>query len=113
MRRFRGDALSADQGLQIVEVEVDLGSTRAFQMGLGAPSTHPQSLFCLTSVPHRCSQEAAHADLDPRWRNEQVGLQLGYVDDSRLLRALLPVLSSWLLLCAIVARVAVAIDGVV
>ena len=102
VRRFRGDALSADQGLQIVQLEVDLGSTRAFQMGLGAPSTHPQSLFCLTSVPHRCSQEAAHADLDPRWRAELVGLNLGYVDESRLLHALLPLISPYRLLFAIV-----------
>ena len=108
MRRFRGDALSADQGLQIVEVEVDLGSTRAFQTGTGASSTHPQSLFCLTSVPHRCSQEAAHADLDPRWHAEQVMLELDYVDESRLLHALLPLLSSSRLLFAIVTRVAVA-----
>ena len=91
-----------------MEVELDLGSTRAFQIGLGAPSTYPQSLFCLTSVPHRCSQEAAHADLDPRWRAEQVGLELGYVDESRLLRAPLPALSSDLLPHAIVTRAAVA-----
>ena len=91
-----------------MQLEVDLGSTRAFQTGPGAPSTHPQSLFCLTSVPHRCSQEAAHADLDPRWRAEQVGLELGYVDESRLLRAPLPALSSDLLPHAIVTRAAVA-----
>ena len=91
-----------------MQLEVDLGSTRAFQTGTGASSTHPQSLFCLTSVPHRCSQEAAHADLDPRWRAEQVGLELGYVDESRLLRAPLPALSSDLLPHAIVTRAAVA-----
>ena len=101
-RRFRGDALPADQRLLIVEVEVDWGSTRAFQTRSGACSTHPQSLFCLTSVPHRCSQEAAHADLDPCWRAEQVGLELGYVDESRLLHALLPLLSSSRLPFAIV-----------
>ena len=66
------------------------------------------SHLCLTSVPHRCSQEAAHADLDPRWRAEQVGLELGYVDESRLLRAPLPALSSDRLPHAIVTRAAVA-----
>ena len=94
-----------------MELEAEMGSRRAFQTGPGACSTHPQSSFCPTSVPHRCVQEAAYADLDPRWHTEQVGLQLGYVDDSRLLRALLPVLSSSLLPRAVVTRAAVASDG--
>ena len=85
-----------------MDLKVEMGSTRALQTGSGAPSTHPQSLFCLTSVPHRCSQEAAHADLDPRWHAEQVMLNLGYVDESRLLHALLPLLLPYRLLFAIV-----------
>ena len=65
-RCSRGPAQRALQSTAVVQLEVDMSSTRGLQSMSGAFCTSPRTSFCLTSVPRHRSQEAACADPDHR-----------------------------------------------